>query len=69
MHFELIGKITKVETIATGRGLRDLNRLRKRYGRAGGESSKAWRQSESPVARFAESRYIGTKRMGSDECV
>ncbi len=38
MHFELIGEITKIETIATGRGLRDLNRLRKRY-----ESSR-WRK-------------------------
>ena len=32
MHFELVGEITQVETIATGRGIRDLARLRRRYG-------------------------------------
>ena len=32
MHFELVGEISEVETIATGRGIRDLARLRRRYG-------------------------------------
>ena len=32
MHFELVGGITEVETIATGRGIGDLGRLRRRYG-------------------------------------
>ena len=32
MYFELVGEITEVETIATGRGIRDLARLRRRYG-------------------------------------
>lgn len=32
MHFELVGEITEVETIASGRGIRDLARLRRRYG-------------------------------------
>jgi hypothetical protein len=32
MDFEIIGKITHIETIATGRSIRDLTRLRKRYG-------------------------------------
>ena len=32
MHFELVGEISDVETIATGRGIRDLARLRRRYG-------------------------------------
>lgn len=38
MHFELAGEITEVEPIATGRGIRDLARLRKRYG------SSRWRK-------------------------
>jgi hypothetical protein len=38
MHFELVGEITQVETVATGRGIRDLARLRKRYG------SSRWRK-------------------------
>jgi hypothetical protein len=33
MDFEIIGKITDIETIAAGRSIRDLERLRKRYGR------------------------------------
>jgi len=32
MHFELVGEISEVETIATGRGIRDLARLRRLYG-------------------------------------
>ena len=32
MEFEIIGEITRVETIAVGRGIRDLPRLRRAYG-------------------------------------
>jgi len=33
MHFEILGEISAVETIATGAGIREISRLRKRYGR------------------------------------
>jgi hypothetical protein len=33
MDFEIVGKITHIETIATGHSIRDLARLRKRFGR------------------------------------
>ncbi len=33
MYFEIVGEIAAVETIATGSGIRELVRLRKRYGR------------------------------------
>jgi hypothetical protein len=33
MDFEIIGKIRDIETIATGRSVRDLLKLRKRYGK------------------------------------
>jgi hypothetical protein len=33
MYFEILGDITNVETIATGAGIREIARLRKRYGR------------------------------------
>ena len=33
MPFELVGDITQVETIATGRRIRELTRLRRVYGR------------------------------------
>jgi len=32
MHFEIIGEITDIETIAVGKAIRDLARLQKRYG-------------------------------------
>lgn len=33
MYFEIIGELSAVETIAVGSGIRELARLRKRYGR------------------------------------
>ncbi len=33
MDFEIVGEITVVETIATGKGIRDLRRLRRSYGK------------------------------------
>ena len=33
MHFEIFGDLSAVETIATGSGIRELLRLRKRYRR------------------------------------
>ena len=33
MPFEVVGEITQIETIAAGRGIRDLHRLRRLYGR------------------------------------
>jgi hypothetical protein len=33
MHFEIVSDIVAVETITTGSGIRELARLRKRYGR------------------------------------
>ena len=32
MHFQILGEITEIEVIATGRGIRRLKFLRKRYG-------------------------------------
>lgn len=33
MHFEIVGEIENVETFATGRGIRELPRLNKVYGK------------------------------------
>jgi hypothetical protein len=33
MHFEIVGEISGVETIATSSGIREIKRLRKAYGR------------------------------------
>ena len=34
MYFKLIGKMREIETIATGNGIENLNRLNKIYGKA-----------------------------------
>lgn len=34
MHFEILGELRMVQTIATGSGIREIARLRKFYGRA-----------------------------------
>lgn len=49
MHFEIIGEINAVETIATGSGIRELARLRKRYGRG------RWRKRKGN----AHVRFVG----------
>jgi len=49
MHFEIIGDLTGVETIATGSGIRELARLRKLHGRG------RWRKRKG----FAEVRLRG----------
>jgi hypothetical protein len=33
MDFEILGEVTVLETIASGRGIRDLRRLQRNYGR------------------------------------
>lgn len=49
MHFEILGEIWAVETIATGTGIREIARLRKRYGRG------RWRKRKG----IAEIRLAG----------
>ena len=34
MHFKIVAKIREIETIATGHGIENLNRLNKMYGKA-----------------------------------
>ena len=45
MDFEIVGEITVVETIAAGKGIRDLSRLRRSYGKG------RWRKMKG-VARI-----------------
>jgi hypothetical protein len=43
MPFRILGEIAGVETIATGSGIREIQRLRKRYGRG------RWRKRKGTV--------------------
>ncbi len=53
MYFEIIGELSAVETIAAGSGIRELARLRKRYGRG----------------RWRKRKGIGRVRLPSGEIV
>jgi hypothetical protein len=54
MYFEILGGISQVETIATGRGIRRLNVLRKRYG------GRNWRKQKGIASvRLADGGSAG----------
>jgi hypothetical protein len=46
MPFEIVGEITEVEIIATGRSIRELSRLRRQYGQG------RWRKLGLPIIRL-----------------
>lgn len=51
MYFEIVGAVTEVETIASGRGIKTLARLRKRYG------GRRWRKLKGvATVRLASGR-------------
>lgn len=51
MYFEVVGTVTEVETIASGRGIKTLARLRKRYG------GRRWRKLKGvATVRLASGR-------------
>ena len=51
MYFEIVGAVTKVETVASGRGIKTLARLRKRYG------GRRWRKLKGvATVRIASGR-------------
>jgi hypothetical protein len=48
MHFRILGELTDVETIATGSGIREIARLRRRYGRGRWRKRKGIAEIELP---------------------
>jgi len=69
VYFPLVGPITDVETIATGSGIRELARLRRRYGRARWRKRKGIAQVELPdgVIRVAEVHWYEATGVGQRE--
>jgi hypothetical protein len=56
MHFEILGELSAVETIATGSGIREIARLRKRYGRG------RWRKRKGIAEiRLASGEIVGAE--------
>jgi hypothetical protein len=48
MDFEVVGEINDIETIATGAGIRERGRLRKRYGRGRWRKRKGFAEIRLP---------------------
>jgi hypothetical protein len=65
MPFEIVGDITQVETIATGRRIRELTRLRRLYGRGRWRKLKGLPWSACGVGPYAARSCIGMRRMAS----
>jgi len=70
MDFEVIGDITEAQTIATASGIRELGRLRKRYGRGRWRKRKGFaevRLSSGEILRaelhWYEATGIGKREM------
>ena len=69
MYFRILGEITDVETIATGSGIRELARVRRRYGRGRWRKRKGTAQVElaSGVVRLAELHWYEAAGIGQHE--
>ncbi len=69
MYFGILGEITDVETIATGSGIRELARLRRRYGRGRWRKRKGTAQVElaGGVIRLAELHWYEATGIGQRE--
>ena len=69
MYFRILGEITDIETIATGSAIRELARLRRRYGRGRWRKRKGTAQVELPggVIRLAELHWYEAAGIGQRE--
>jgi hypothetical protein len=69
MSFQLVGELRNVETIASGRGIRELPRLRRVYGAARWRKRKgeATIQLESGTVREAELHWYEAHGIGRVE--
>jgi hypothetical protein len=52
MDFEVVGDITGIETIASGSAVREIARLRKRYGRGRWRKRKGFAEVSLPTGEF-----------------
>ena len=69
MYFRILGEITDIETIATGSAIRELARLRRRYGRGRWRKRTGRAQLELPggVIRLAELHWYEAAGIGQHE--
>lgn len=69
MYFRILGGLSDVQTIATGTAIRELPRLRRRYGRGRWRKRKGTTQVELPggVIRLAEVHWYEATGIGRRE--
>ena len=69
MVFDIIDDITEIETIATGSGIRELNRLRKVYGHGNWRKMKGISRIRLPSGkiRLAELHWYEAHGIGKKE--
>ena len=69
MYFRILGEITDIQTIATGSAIRELARLRRRYGRGRWRKRKGTAQVElaGGVVRLAELHWYEATGIGQRE--
>ncbi len=69
MYFRILGEITDIQTIATGSAIRELARLRRRYGRGRWRKRKGTAQVElaGGVIRLAELHWYEAAGIGQRE--
>ena len=69
MHFVVLGELRLVETFAVGRGIRELERLKKRYGKGRGRKRKGIAQVRlaDSVVRLAELHWYEATGIGKKE--
>ncbi len=69
MAFRILGRITGIETIATGGGIRELKRLRRVYGRARWRKRKGTAKVElqDGAVRLAELHWYEASGVGRKE--
>jgi hypothetical protein len=69
MHFQVVGELRNIETIATGKGIRELPRLRRVYGAARWRKRKgeATIQLGSGTVREAELHWYEAHGIGRVE--
>jgi hypothetical protein len=65
MYFEIIGEITNVKTIAVGRRIRELARLREQYGPGRWRKLKGAATVRPGVVGYAKSSCTGMRRTAS----
>lgn len=69
MNFEIVGEIAQIETIAAGKAIRDLPRLRRLYGKGRWRKLKgiAWVRLRSGRTREAELHWYEAHGIGRKE--